>query len=443
MIKTSRSFMRALGVTGALAGVTLAGCNLDKVLEVQPSSLIPAGGLEIPANAALLVAGAASDFDCAFGAYVVATGLIGEELDDALQTAARWPYDQRAVLASQAYYSQNSCEAIGLYTPLHTARVSANNVRRLLEGWTDVEVGPSRQILIARTAAYEGWATLLLGEAFQESVLSTVTGEVINYAPRIPRAQVFQAAITRLTQAIDDATAVGGTVADSIRYFALVARARAYQNLGTAGDLTSARADASVVPATFVWNASASAVSGRRSNRVHSQSNATGVSSTVGPRYRALNDPRVPVQPLLTPGGAQRTNALGVQLWAQLKYQSANSALPVAQGAEMRLLIAEIDRTTAPANTISIIQTFRAAGNQPAYTGVTPAEHLAEIIDQRRRALWLTGTHFGDIIRYNLTVTPAANTVAPWNQDYGPDQGSQLLLPLPEVEIRNNPDVNG
>jgi hypothetical protein len=109
----------------------------------------------------------------------------------------------------------------------------------------------------------------------------------------------------------------------------------------------------------------------------------------------------------------------------------------------MQLLIAEIDRTTAPLNTISIIQTFRAAGSQPAYTGATPAEHLAEIIDQRRRALWLTGTHFGDIIRYNLTVTPAANTVAPWNQEYGPDQGSQLLLPLPEVEIRNNPDVNG
>jgi len=443
MIKTSRSLMRALGVTGALAGVTLAGCNLDKVLEVQPSSLIPAGGLEIPANAALLVAGAASDFDCAFGAYVVATGLIGEELDDALQTAARWPYDQRAVLASQSYYSQNGCESIGLYTPLNTARASANNVRRLLEGWTDLQVGPSRQILIARAAAYEGWATMLLGEAFQEAVLSTVTGEVINYAPRIPRAQVFQAAITRLTQAIDDAAAVGGTVADSIRYFALVARARAYQNLGTAGDLASARADASVVPATFVWSASASAVSGRRSNRVFGQSNATSVSSTVGPRYRTLNDPRVRVQPLLTASGVQRTNPLGVQLWAQLKYQSASSALAVAQGAEMQLLIAEIDRTTAPANTISIIQTFRAAGSQPAYTGTTPAEHLTEIIDQRRRALWLTGTHFGDIIRYNLTVAPAANSVAPWNQEYGPDQGSQLLLPLPEVEIRNNPDVNG
>ena len=440
MIK-KRSFMRALRVTGALTVIASAGCNIDKVLQVEPSSLIPAGSLEVPSNAAILVAGVASDFDCAFGSYVVVTGMIGEELDDALQTAARWPYDQRAILANQSFYAQNSCTGLGVYSPLHTARVSANNVRRLLEGWSDVEVGPARQQHIARMAAYEGWSTLLLGEAFQENVLSTVNGEVVNYAQRSTRAEVFQDAIAKLTTAITTAQTVGGLVGDSIRHFALVARARAYHNLN---DMTNARADAAAVPATFVWNATASAVSARRTNRVFDQSNNTSVSATVGPRYRTLNDPRVPVQPLLNTNGTQRLNALGVPLVAQRKYQSASSSIPVAQGAEMQLLIAEADRTTNPTNSVTIINSFRTAGNQGNYSGAQDAASLLnEIIDQRRRALWLTGTHFGDIVRYNLTVTPAANTMAPWNQQYGPDQGNQLLLPLPEVEIRNNPLLSG
>jgi starch-binding outer membrane protein, SusD/RagB family len=437
----TQTFMRALRIAGALSTIAVVGCNVDQVLKVEPSSLIPAGGLEVPANAAILVAGAASDFDCAFGSYVVVTGMIGEELDDALQTAARWPYDQRAVLANQSFYAQNSCTGLGIYSPLHTARVSANNVRQLLESWSDVEVGPLRQQHIARMAAYEGWSTLLLGEAFQENVLSTVTGEVVNYAGRSTRAEVLQAAVAKLTEAIAAATTAGGVAGDSIRYFALVGRARAYHNLG---DMTNASGDATAVPAAFVWNATASAVSARRTNRVFDQSNNTSVSATVGPRYRTLNDPRVPVQPLLNTNGTQRLNALGVPLVAQRKYQSASASIPVAQGAEMQLLIAEADRTTNSANTISIINTFRTAGNQGNYTGATDAASLlTEIIDQRRRALWLTGTHFGDIIRYNLTVTPAVNTMAPWNQQYGPDQGSQMLLPLPEVEIRNNPQLSG
>ena len=110
----------------------------------------------------------------------------------------------------------------------------------------------------------------------------------------------------------------------------------------------------------------------------------------------------------------------------------------------MQLLIAEADRSTNSTNAVNIINTFRTAGNQGNYAGPTDAASLlTEIIDQRRRALWLTGTHFGDVVRYNLTVTPAAGASAPWNQDYGPDTGVQLLLPLPEVEIRNNPAISG
>jgi len=145
--------MRALVIGGVLASATIVGCDLGKTLTVQPANLIDASTLEQPASASLLVTGAASDFDCAFNSYVVVGALLGEEFEDALQTADRWPYDQRTVTAGQSRYSQNTCTALGIYQPLQAARASSDNVKRLLKSWTDVQV-PGRQLLIARTAAY-------------------------------------------------------------------------------------------------------------------------------------------------------------------------------------------------------------------------------------------------------------------------------------------------
>jgi len=437
MTKMPNTIMRALAVAGALSAVIVAGCDFNKALEVQPANLIPAVALETPANAALLVAGAAADYDCAFNSYVVVGALIGEEFEDALQTADRWPYDQRSITPSRTFYSQNSCTGLGVYAPLQSARVSASNVRRLLEGWTDAEV-TGRQLFIARMSAYEAWSQLLIAEAFCETVFSSINGEEIEWGTTITRAQALDSAIARFTDAVTIAQSVGGTVADSIRFFALVGRARAHQDKG---NMTSARADAVVVPAAFVWNVTTSSSNTRRQNRVFQESNTVNTpSSSVGARYRQASytsDPRVPVQ-----NRGTFSNGTNVPLWAQLKYTAVNSPIPAATGREMQLLIAEADIATSRTNTLAIIATNRAAGNQGAYTGTTPAEDLAEIIDQRRRALFLTGTHLGDIIRYNLTLSPAAGSLTPWNQAFGPDKGNQLCMPLPQVEVLNNPKLH-
>lgn len=426
--------MRALVVGGVLASATIVGCDLGKTLTVQPANLIDAGTLEQPPSASLLVTGAASDFDCAFNSYVVVGALIGEEFEDALQTADRWPYDQRTVTAGQSRYSQNTCTALGIYQPLQAARASSDNVKRLLKSWTDVQV-PGRQLLIARTAAYEGWAQLLIGESFCQTVFSSTHGETVQYGTIITRSQALDSAIANLTEAITTAQAVGGVAADSIRYFALVGRARAQQDKG---NMAAARADAVVVPANFVWNVTNSNTNTRRQNRVWSESNTGAVpSSSVGARFRQpsyTSDPRI-----LVVNRGTFSNGTNVPLWAQNKYPAVTSPIPAATGTEMQLLIAEADITSNRANTLAIIAAMRTAGNQPAYTGTTAADDLNEIIDQRRRALFLTGTAFGDIIRYNLTVSPAAGSNTPWNQQYGPDKGSQLCLPLPQVELLNNP----
>ncbi len=437
LVARGRAIAGALVVTALTVGL-LGACDINKALQVESPSRIPAAPLESPANAALLVNGAVADFECAFGSYVVVGGLIGEELDDYTQTASRWPYDRRDVQSNQSMYATNSCEGLGVYTPLQTARVSANNIRRLLEGWTDAEipVGTNRQLLIATAAAYEAWSILLLGEGFCTTALSTLEGTQFNYAPEITRTDAFKQAEDRFTQAITTAQPLGAT-ATSLLNMALVGRARARQDQG---NLSGARTDAAQVPASFVFNATSSSVSGRRNNRVYNESNNLGVASSVSAKYRALNDPRVPFLNL------NRPNALGVAAVAQLKYTLVTSPIPLATGDEAQLIIAEADIASNSANAIAIINAFRAKGNQGAYTGPTDATSLKnEVIDQRRRALFLTGTHLGDIMRYNLTLAPATGTVYPAGLTYGTQACSQsdarIGLPLPDVERQNNPKL--
>src|SRR5262249_35178418 len=156
-------------------------------------------------------------------------------------------------------------------------------------------------------------------------------------------------------------------------------------------------------------NVTASNTNTRRQNRVFQENNPGSTpSSSIGIRYRAAtytNDPRIKIA-----NTGKFSTSTNVPLWVQSKYPTISSPIPAATGTEMQLLIAEADMTANRANTLSIIAAMRTAGSQPAYTGATAAEDLAEIIDQRRRALFLTGTHFGDVIRYNLTLTPAAGT---------------------------------
>lgn len=415
-------------VLAAVALMTaLAACDTERALTVESPSRIPAGSLENPANAALLVNGAVSDFDCAFQSYVVVSGLIGEELADYTQTAARWPYDRRDVQPNQSFYSSNSCAGLGVYSPLQTARVSANNVGRLLQGWTDAEV-PNRTMLLARVTAYEAWAQLLLGEGFCSTVFSTFEGDEFNYGAEISREQALETAEATFTEALGLLQGATGASADSLRYLALVGRARARLDLG---DDAGARADAALVPADFVFYSTASSVSSRRTNRVYSESNSIGVASSVTEMYRDMNDPRIPYVDL------GRPNALGVDAVGQLKYESAASPIPLASGAEAQLIIAEVDADSDPANTVAIINTFRARGDQGTYAGATDeASLLAEVIDQRRRELFLTGTHLGDLIRYDITPQPAAGTPFPAGGEYG----TQLCMPLPDVERLNNPN---
>lgn len=428
MTNDTRRPLAAVRAALLAAALLLGAC--DSLLDVERPGLIPAEDLDDPTKAALLVNGAVGDFECALGAYIAMGALVGEEFIDATQTADRWPYDRREVLGSDARYATFACESLGVYSPLSTARFTADQALAKLEGWTDAEMlaGTNRTALIARAAAYSGYSYLLLGEGF-------CSAAVDQSAEMFP-ADFFARAETRFTRAIEAATAVGGASADSIRNMALVGRARARLNLGK---LAEAAADAALVPTAFVRNATASAASDRRQNRVFAQNNQ-GQAVSVGQPYRGLTvngvaDPRVRV----TDSGKTATD--GTRIWVQDKYAGLNAPLPIATGAEARLIQAEAAlRGGSPAAAVTIINTLRATYGITPYTGgQSTAEVTALLIDERRRELFLEGHHLYDAIRFNLALQPATGTVFAKGGLYG----STKCLPLPNVERLNNPNIGG
>jgi len=406
--------------------LSLTACGLfDNALEVQNPSTVPATVLEVPANAQLLVNGTIADFECAAGSYAVMGGLITDELLDATQTADRFPYDRRTMTSSDRRYAVNDCISLGVYTPLQTARFSALNVLSLLQGWTDAQV-PGRDTLIATLQAYKGYSLVMLGEGFCTMVISTLdANRQTVYGGEIQRDSVFKLAVAAFSDAISSATATGQT---GVLNVALVGRARAYVGLE---QLAAAKADAQLVTPAFAKFVTASSISLRRNNRVWQENSATSRNTSLDTLYTHMNDPRVPFL------DRNASSVTGVHLYEQLKYTTAASPIRLASGDEARLIIAEADLAVADfVGADSIISNFRARGGQAPIASVDSATVAAALLDQRRREFFLEGQHLGDAIRFNAALNPAAGTAYPGGGTYG----TQVCLPLPDVEKQNNPN---
>jgi hypothetical protein len=413
-----RSRVAAPSATAAavlLGTALLAGCDrFDQLLTVETPSRLSEANFLVPANAALISTSAVADFECALGGYIVASGLAGGEFIETTQTAARWSYDRRDVLPADALYATSGCAAIGVYTPINTARFTNDQAVAKLEEWTDAQV-PNRQRLIATNAAMAGYALVLLGEGFCECT--------INVGPILTSQQAFDSAVVRFTKAIEAATAANEA---NLRNLALVGRARARLNRG---DAAGAAADAAQVPQGFVYNATADANAARRNNRIFAQNN-NGLAVSVAPAYRNLNDPRV----VATDGGRNASDQLN-RLWNQGKYASLTAPFPIATWVEAQLIRAEAAGGQAG---VDILNALRArAGVALAPLPASAATNFRDaLVEERRRELWLQGNRYYDIRRFNLPLVPAVGT--PYGK--GGLYGDQRCWPLPDAERLANPN---
>lgn len=433
MSSLNRKARWTLRTTAAALFLIPAACDtLRNPLEVEPASRIPASQLETPGNALLLSTGAIGDFECAFNSYTGQGGLIGDEFIYAQQTASRTPYDRRNTTKDDSDYAVNTCTGTGVYTPLQIARQSNENVLALLKSWTDAEVSagagaPNRTNLMAIAAAYAGYAQVLLGEGFCTMAISRVNlDKTLTYGGEIQRDSVFKLAIARFSEAITFATAANNT--DILR-MAFLGRARAKLNIA---DYAGAKADAQQIPSGYNKVVTASATTAERNNRIFQENSAANRNFSVGVPYRTLGDTRVPVVQ-----STQPPSATGIQHFYQTKYPAVDTPIPLATYEEAQLIIAEADiRANSLATALPIINASRARGGQTVpFTGTTQAQYLAELVDQRRRELFAESHHLGDVIRYNIALTPPAGT--PYH--FGGTYANQICLPLPAAERLNNP----
>ena len=411
-----------------ILAMPLAACTEVTTLKQENPGQLDASGLYVPRNAQLLVNGVIADFECAFSRYAFGSAVFTDELTNAFSSSNNFDYDRRS-LPTNAPYGTGVCataQTAPIYTTLSIARADADTVAARLESWSDADV-PNRVKLLAQAYTYAGYSLTLLGES--------MCSAAINVGPELTPAQLFAEAKARFDKAIAAATTANDAATLNL---ATLGRARVELDLG---DKAGAGADAAKIPAGFAANISTDATTARRQNYVFLGVNQS-LWASVDPSFRGLTvngapDPRVAV----TNTGRNGTVA-SVAIWTPDKYTSLGATIPVARYAEAQLIVAEskLAANDIP-GAVAAINAVRAAKSVPAYdaTGQTTAQVLAQIVEERRRELFLEGHRLGDVRRYGLPMLPAAGTPFVSGGVYG----TQTCFPLPDVERINNPNISG
>jgi len=413
-------------LAAAAAGLLLAACNTDRLLNVNAVDRVDATLFDNPAQATLMVNSAVADFECAYASYALVEGLIADEFADAQLGAASWPYDRRdANTQPGGDYGFEPCtgsQRLGLYLPLSTSRFDADQAVTKLTAWTDAQVGPNRVKLLATAALYAGFSYAALGMSMCEAAF--------DLQPQVNQQAIFALAENRFTAAITEGGNAGQTAIVNAAYVGR-ARVRLFMN-----KLPEAAADAALVPAGFEFDATYDGNNSRRYNRVYSATGQFGLytveASSRDLRTEGVADPRAAVMAYPNVRPADAVSAI----YAPAKYSAYGSSIRLASYDEAQLIAAE---ALGGSQAVNIVNALRDAVSLPHYTGATDAASIKQlIIDERQRALFAEGYRNYDIQRFNLPLVPAPGTAYPIK---GGTYGNTTCLPLPDLERFNNPNV--
>ena len=115
----------------ALLAPTTACTDITALEQVNPGQ-VSAATLYVPANAQLLVNGAISDFECAYTRYVVGSGLLIDELSNAIGSTANFDFDARRLITNASYGTGGCASGFSFGLGWITARTRPSPVALVL-----------------------------------------------------------------------------------------------------------------------------------------------------------------------------------------------------------------------------------------------------------------------------------------------------------------------
>jgi hypothetical protein len=421
------------------------------LLDVQTPDITRPEDLTSAAGLAAQRAGAFGDFAEAYGGdatptdgqegQILATGLFTDEFKKTGTDPQRIAYDARRT------------DPKGVGAKLGTFFANLQRARQAAEAtaaaYGAANVSNTQQVT-AEMMSLAGYAYVFLAEDYCSGVpVSTLTpaGD-IEYGAPLTTAQLLQLAVQRFDAAITSAQA---SAQPNLESLARVGKGRALVDLG---DFAGATAAVATVPTSFRYDIRYANSSPRTQNAVFYLVNTLERWSMVnrkggnGVDYLdafTAGDPRTPWAWAPDSLGFDRT--AGPEFY-QLKYPSATASIPLATGAEARLVQAEAAyRANDVATFRTIHNTLRATLSAAAVGPVdTDTMTSARQVDFhfRERALWMyaTGHRLGDLRRLIRQYGRTENTVFPSGAYYRPQYptfGTDVNFPVPFTET-NNPN---
>jgi starch-binding outer membrane protein, SusD/RagB family len=404
-------------IVGCMAVVGLAGCNLN----VANPSVLDANGLDPSADGTTIALSGQSLFFLAYQGVALYGGLISEEEWTA---AVRL---QTSNIASRNFVGTDDIN-VDFFSPMSIALVSNITWAGDLAG----EDSAATDLNLAMLQMDAGYTFELEAE--------TMCASTVSAGPQLSDAQLLDSAITRLTAAVTIADANGANGA-AIRNQSYVGLARAYLQLGEyANAITAADSVPSGFEADILTTANASTLATLANQFYLTMAEGQLV---VPALYRDLNDPRVPSDST----SCTLTNGT-LPCVLQLKYTGYGSNIRLASYLEAEFISAEA-QVHASGNTqaaLAIIQSERAAGDQPPYTGGTDTlSVMTELLNQRAREFWMEGKKLGDLRRNPSVPLEGVLTDSAGAPFYGIGQakfGSTLCVPIPPEETGANHNLS-
>ena len=490
--KGRRSFSRLLVVL-ALA-LPLAACDTDKIVEVEDPALRRPEDLNNAATVPALVAGAIVQFVggySGFGgdSFLSSVGLMTDELYWGDTFTTRLAVDRRTL---QDPTLGNVMD--GSFSQLHQARFNARRAFAVVNQFSTSQTAAADAVTKAQLRSIEGYTYVTLSEGWCGAVPFSV---VPDSGAIDPFAIAFGTPLS--TAAMNDTAAVRFNEAIALNannFLPAVGKGRALLNVGRYAQAAAAVAN---VPTLYVNRLEHSTntfgennpifaltsngrygvsnleggLSGTAALRPDSPTPTLTAPSAEGLPFRALRDPRVPVQAQL---GNGRCFVSSIFCWLNNNYPTNDSDVPLASGVEARLIEAEAAMQAGNSGAMITIlndlrsrlltltailypdqrQTFPAPGSggtaslapltDPATPGMTAGEAFAarrNLLFQER-ALWMfnTGHRLGDLRRLVRNYGLQSNQVFPSGPYFrGSVFGNDVAFPVPFTE-QNNTSYN-